>query len=100
MPMLVAIALVHVDVVDTVAGCEAEDVVWRVKLRAPARAVGMEPPGRVGSQALDVKVELVVVIVARTGTGGGGGPRVAAVGHAAALVVECERARGRLEGDL
>src|SRR5829696_6730163 len=100
MPMLVAIALVHMDVVDTVAGCEAEDVVWRVKLRAPARAVGMEPAGRVGSQALDVKIELVDEIVARTGTVGRDAPHVAAVEHAAALVVQCEPARSRLDGDL
>ena len=64
--MLVAIALVHVDVVDAVARSEAEHLVG-VPSPAPARAVDMEPAGRVGSRALDVEIELVDEIVARTG---------------------------------
>src|SRR5918997_1291304 len=48
-PVLVAIALVHVNVVDAIAGCETEYQVWRIVLRSPARAEGMEPTRRVNS---------------------------------------------------
>ena len=87
-PMLVAITLVHVDVVDAVAGCEPEHLVRRAMLWSPARAEGKEPARRIGSQALDVEIELVDEIIAWTGTVGGNAPHVATVEHPTSLVVQ------------
>ena len=87
-PMLIAIALVHMDVVDAVAGCEAEDVVWCVNLRPPARAIGVESASRSRFEALDVKIELVDEIVARTRPVCRYPPHMAAVEHAAALEIQ------------
>jgi hypothetical protein len=95
--MLVAVALVHMDVVDAVTGSEAEHLVGRVRLRSPARTVGVEAAGRVVERALDVIIELVDKIVARTGAAGRDTPHVAAVEHSAALVIQGERARSRLD---
>jgi hypothetical protein len=60
----------------------------------------MEPAGRVSSQALDVKLELVDEIVARTRAAGRDAPHVAAVEHTASLIVEGEPAGSRLHAEI
>lgn len=97
MPVLIAIPLVHVDVVNAVAGSEAKDLVRRVVLRPPARTVGVEPAGRVGERAFDVEIELVGEVVAWARKAGRDAPHVAAVEHPAALVIQGETAGSRLD---
>jgi hypothetical protein len=60
----------------------------------------MEPAGRLSSQALDVKIELVDEIVARTRAAGRDSPHVAAVEHTASLIVEGESAGSRLHEEI
>jgi hypothetical protein len=98
--MLVAIALVHVDVMDAVAGTETEYVVRRTQFRSPTRSVGVEPASGVGSRTLDVIIELVDEIVAGTGTAGWDAPHVAAVEHAASLIVQRQLARARVDAEI
>jgi hypothetical protein len=82
-----AVALVHVDVVDAVAGSEAEDLVAG-GLGSPPLPEGVQPGGGVGGGALDVVVELVGEVVVWPGCGGRHRPEQLPVEQVGADVVQ------------
>jgi hypothetical protein len=56
-PVLVVVALIHVHIVNSVAGLKAKDMIWTPHFRTPSRAVRIETFGGVGNSALHPVVE-------------------------------------------
>jgi hypothetical protein len=75
------------DVVDAIAGSEAEDLVAG-GLGSPPLPEGVQPGGGVGGGALDVVVELVGEVVVGPGCGGGHRPEQLPVEQVGADVVQ------------
>jgi hypothetical protein len=88
---------VHVDVVDSVAGGEAKDLVGQLRFRTPARAIGKEPRRGIGEGAFDTVIQFFDQVVVRPRAVGGNAPHVPAVEHPAPLVVEGKAVRPRLD---
>jgi hypothetical protein len=98
MPVFVAIALVHVYVVDPISRRKSKHLVRRRGLWTPTRAIGVETVFCARQQAIDTKVELIDEVIARSKTGRRDASHVASVKHAASLVVQGQSAGTRLDG--
>lgn len=91
--VLVPIALIHMHIMQTIARLKREQLIRLTVLRAPAGAVGVNAHGGVGHGLLNAERELFDEVIAGARATGRDATHVAAVKHAAALVVEREAAR-------
>lgn len=91
--VFVPVALVHMHVVQTIAGLKVKDVVCLPNLWAPARAEGVQAHGGIGDGLIDAQGQRINEVIARPRAAGRDAAHLAAVEHAAALVVEGQAAR-------
>ena len=83
------IALIHMDIVDTIAGAEAEYLVGRVAFGPPTLAEGIDKRLLVGHRTLYELIDFLVQIVIRTGCAEGEHAHIARIKQVATNKVEC-----------